>query len=106
MRTFLAVLMLSAAALAVSTERYLVIAPHTPEQCLATLDDIDQHDQKLLKKIEWGCAAGDHTGYLEVDASSEAEALKSLPEKSRAGAKAVKLVHFTPAEIKQFHAGK
>jgi hypothetical protein len=86
--------------------RYLVIAPHTPEQCLAVLDDINQNDKALLKKIDWGCAAGDHTGYLTVDADSPDAALNSLPEKSRAGAHAVKLGKFTPEQIKQFHAAK
>ncbi|HUJ26364.1 MAG TPA: hypothetical protein VLW85_10115 [Myxococcales bacterium] len=89
-----------------SKSRYLVIAPHTAEQCLSVLDDIKDHDAALLKKIDWGCAAGDHTGYLAVDADSEEGALKALPEKSRAGARAVKLVKFTPAQIKQFHQGK
>jgi len=86
--------------------KYLVIAPHTPEQWLAALDEIQQNDAALLKKIDWGCAAGDHTGYLSVEAESEAQALESLPANNRARAHAVKLVKFTPAQIKQFHAQK
>ena len=97
----------AAAALAgTSKSRYLVIAPHTAEQCLAALDDIKDHDSALLKKIDWGCAAGDHTGYLTVDADSEEGALRALPEKSRTGARAVKLVKFSPEQIKQVHQGK
>jgi hypothetical protein len=100
--------LLGAAAFAADKARtkYLVIAPHTAEQCLAALDEIDQHDAALLKKIDWGCAAGDHTGYLSVDADSEAQALESLPEKTRARAHAVKLVKFSAAQIRQFHAQK
>ena len=99
--------LLAAAAFAGNSKsRYLVIAPHTAEQCLAVLDDIKDHDASLLKKIDWGCAAGDHTGYLAVEADSEAAALQSLPEKSRAGARAVKLVKFSAEQIKQFHQGK
>ncbi len=86
--------------------RYLVIAPHSPEQCLAVLDDVNEHDKALLKKIDWGCMAGDHTAYLEVSADSSEAALASLPEKSRASARAVKLGKFTPEQIKQFHASK
>jgi hypothetical protein len=101
------VTLLAATAIAAGGKnRYLVIAPHTPEQCLAALDDIKANDQALLKKIDWGCAAGDHTGYLSVEADSEEAALKSLPEKSRASARAVKVVKFTPEQIQQFHAGK
>lgn len=100
--------LLAAAAIAgeKSKAHYLVIAPHTPEQCLATLDDIKEHDAALLKKIDWGCTAGDHTGYLAVDADSEEAAIRSLPEHSRTGARAVKLVKFSSEQIKQFHAGK
>ena len=86
--------------------RFLVIAPHTAESCLAVLDDISQHEADLLKKIDWGCAAGDHTGYVKVDADSEEAALRTLPAKAREGAKAVKLVKFSPAQIRQLHAGK
>jgi hypothetical protein len=98
--------LLGAAAFAGAKSKYLVIAPHTAEQCLAVLDDINQHDQALLKKIDWGCAAGDHTGYLAVEADSDAAAVRSLPEKSRPGARAIKLVRFTPEQIRQFHASK
>jgi hypothetical protein len=38
-------------------DRFVVIAPHTAEQCLAVLDDINEHDAGLFKKIDWGCAA-------------------------------------------------
>jgi hypothetical protein len=87
-------------------DRYLVVAPHTAEQCLAVLDDINEHDAALLQKIDWGCAAGDHTGYLPVDADSEDAALRALPSKAREGARAVKLVKFSPGQIRQFHASK
>lgn len=100
------VLIASAAFADAKKTKYLVIAPHTAEQCLAALDDIEQHDQALLKKIDWGCAAGDHTGYLEVNAADEASALKTLPVKTRTGARAVKLVKFSPEEIRSFHAAK
>jgi len=87
-------------------DRYLVIAPHTAENCLAVLDDINRQEADLLKKIDWGCAAGDHTGYVAVDAESADAALNTLPGKAREGAKAVKLVKFSPQQIRQFHAGK
>jgi hypothetical protein len=101
-----AALLGTAALAAAGKSKYLVIAPHSKEECLAALDDVDQNGKGLLKKIDWGCAAGDHTGYLEVEAADEKEALANLPEKSRASARAVKLVKFTPEQIKQFHAGK
>ena len=107
-KAFAVVALAGAAAFAAEKARskYLVIAPHTAEQCLSALDEVEQKDPALLKKIDWGCAAGDHTGYLSVEADSEAQALESLPANNRARAHAVKLVKFTPAQIKQFHAQK
>ncbi len=87
-------------------DRYLIIAPHTAEHCLSVLDDINEHESALLREIEWGCAAGDHTGYLAVDADNQEAALHALPAKAREGARAVKLVKFSPGQIRQFHAAK
>ena len=101
-----AALLAASAIAAGSKSKFLIIAPHTPEQCLAALDDVEQNGKGVLKKIDWGCAAGDHTGYLAVDAADEKEALANLPEKTRAGARAVKLVKFSPEQIRQFHQGK
>jgi hypothetical protein len=100
------ILTAAAALAAKGKDRYLVIAPHTAEQCLAVLDDINEHDAALLKKVDWGCAAGDHTGYLAVDADTQDAALRTLPAKAREGARAVKLVKFSPGQIRQFHAAK
>lgn len=41
---------------------------------------------------------------VTVEAQSAADALGQLPEEERKGAKAVKLVEFTPAQIKQLHS--
>lgn len=84
--------------------QYLVIAPHTPEECLKTLDDVSAKGADNLAKFQWGCKAGDHTGYAMVTAKNDAEALSIIPESGRATAKAIKLNKFTMAEIKGFHA--
>jgi hypothetical protein len=88
--------------------QYLVIAPHTPDQCLATLDAVKAmpNGTAALAKWEWGCMSGDHTGYLIVSAASPEEALRNVPETERGQARAVKLNRFTPAEIKSFHEMK
>jgi hypothetical protein len=85
---------------------YLIVSPHTPEECLKTLDSYVGKDQKTLAKMDWGCMAGDHTGYLKVSAESEQAALAFLPEAQRASAKVVPLNKFTPDQIKSFHAKK
>jgi hypothetical protein len=84
-------------------DRYLLTMPHTPEQCLKALDDMEATSPQLLAKTDWGCMAGDHTGYLMVHAVSEQAALAMIPAGERAQAKAIKLNKFTPEQIKSFH---
>jgi hypothetical protein len=83
--------------------KYLVIAPHTAEQCLATLDDINAMNTKALASWDFGCKSGDHTGYMTVSASSEDEVRAMLPANGRDQAKIVKLSKFTAADLKMAH---
>ncbi|MDD4860090.1 MAG: hypothetical protein PHR56_07830 [Dehalococcoidales bacterium] len=56
-----------------------------------------------LKKFEWGCMAGEHTGYAFVNAASETEAKSILPEPLRNKARAIGLNKFTMKDIKEAH---
>ena len=85
------------------TGTYLVTTTHTPEQCLAALDEMASKDPKMLGKMEWGCKSGDHTGYAFVQAKDEQAAIAQLPEANRANAKAVAVTKFTPAQLKVIH---
>ena len=82
---------------------YLVTTTHTPEQCLAALDEMAAKDPKLLSKMEWGCKSGDHSGYAFVEAKDEKAALAQLPETNRATAKAIAVTKFSPAQLKAIH---
>jgi len=82
--------------------KYLVTATHTPEECLASMDEVAKN-KKLLEKAEWGCMSGDHTVYLTTQANSPEDAIKMLPEHDQKNAKAVKLTKLTAAQIKAFH---
>jgi hypothetical protein len=84
-------------------QTYLVTTTHTPEQCLAALDEVAAKEPKMLDKIEWGCNSGDHTGYAFVQAKDEHAALEKLPETNRATAKAVPVTKFTRAQLKAIH---
>ena len=83
---------------------YLVISPHTPEECLKTLDEISAEGTATLAKFDFGCKAGDHTGYVMVFAKDETEALSIVPESIRANAKAIQITKFTAADLKMAHA--
>jgi hypothetical protein len=82
--------------------RFIVIARHTPEECLKTLDDVSGKSSKLLATFDWGCMVGDHTGYATIEAKDEAAVKAMLPADMR-DVKIVKLNKFTPQQIKSFH---
>ncbi|CAG0965510.1 hypothetical protein METP3_01113 [Methanosarcinales archaeon] len=84
--------------------QYLIKLPHTEAECLKALDEIAEKGSKLLPKIYWGCAAGDHTGYAIVDAKSESDA-KGMIEAPTALATAsvIEVKKHTVEEIASFH---
>jgi len=87
-------------------DKYFVESKHTQEECLRALDEILAKGPGALAKVEWGCMAGDHTGYSIVEAGSQTEALEGVPSFLRAKARAVKLNKFTPEQIRSFHQQK
>ncbi len=82
---------------------YLVISPHTAEECLTALDDVSNLGKDVLAKYDWGCMSGDHTGYIKVKAASEEEALKMVPQAIRAKARAIRIGKFTAEQIAMAH---
>ena len=82
--------------------KYLVSVKHTPEECLARMDEVAK-DKKLLGKAEWGCMSGDHTMYLMTDAKSRDDAISKIPEAERKDATAVKMTKLTAEQIRKFH---
>jgi hypothetical protein len=102
--SLLLVVVLPLAALAAEKKQYLVIAPHSPEECLSALDGLVE--EKKLDKWDFGCMGGDHTGYLVTRAGSTEEALASVPANQRAKARVVELNKFSEAQVKSFHQGK
>jgi hypothetical protein len=86
-----------------TTNSYFIKLPHTPENCLATLDKFSSDSPELLNKIEWGCLSGDHTGYIIVEGKNEVAALQVVPPSFRSQAKVEKVDQFTMAQIKSLH---
>lgn len=82
---------------------YLVVSPHTAEECLAALDGIVARGKGALDNWYWGCMTGDHTGYEIVKAESEANALTVVPENMRDKARALKLNKFTEEQVASIH---
>jgi hypothetical protein len=100
-----AVLLLAAfspTAVVASNSHFMVVASHTPEECLKVLDEVNAKGAKLLSAFEWGCMAGDHTGYAFVDAKDE-DAVRAMMPASMQHAKITKVTKFSAQQIKSFH---
>jgi vacuolar-type H+-ATPase subunit F/Vma7 len=83
--------------------RFLIITSHTPEQCLKSLDEYATKTPDLLKKIDWGCKVGDHTGYVVVKATDETAARYLLPYEERKTVRIIQVDKFTVEQIKELH---
>jgi hypothetical protein len=84
-------------------DRYVILSPHTREECLRALDEILANGPDALARYEWGCMDGDHTGYAIVEAGSKGEAAATVPAFLRGKARVVKLNRFTQEQIREFH---
>lgn len=83
--------------------KYFIESPHTSEECLGALDEMLAMGPDVLEQYYFGCMAGEHTGWVIVDAESESEALEIVPSFLRSRARAVELNKFTPEQIKEYH---
>lgn len=83
--------------------KYLIESPHTNKGCLEALDEMLAKDPEFLAKFDWGCSAGDHTGWAVVEAESESAARNMMPTSLRSQARIVKVGKFTPEQIRSLH---
>jgi hypothetical protein len=83
--------------------RYLITSPHTKEECLRALDEELVKGIDILGKFDYGCMAGDHTGYAIVDVNSKNDALNFVPTFLQSKARIVEIGKVTPEMIKSFH---
>jgi hypothetical protein len=82
---------------------FMIISPHTKQECLDALDAVARQGRDSLNKWEWGCMSGDHTAYVLYEADSEEAALRMVPENVRPKARVIKVDKFTPEQIRSFH---
>ncbi len=82
-------------------ERYLVISPHTVQDCKQALKEV--HAAGYITHFDWGCMDGDHTGWVVLEAENAKQALMVVPTSQRHTARAVKLAKFSPADVEKMH---
>ena len=81
--------------------RFLVISPHTQEDCKNVLQQVLAAG--YITHFEWGCMDGDHTGWAILEAEDAREAMMAVPTSQRGKARAVKLTSFTRADVENMH---
>ena len=82
-------------------DRYIVITQHTDADCKRVIQQVEAIG--YITHFDWGCNDGDHEGWAIVDADSHTEALMCVPSSHRPRAKAVKLVKFSPDDVRAMH---
>ena len=83
--------------------KYMIESPHTREECLRALDELLAKGPEVLKKFNFGCKAGDHTGYAIVDVKDSKEARGLVPGFLLSKARIVEVDIFSPEVIKSLH---
>lgn len=80
---------------------YLVESPHSGEECLKALDNVQA--MGYLTHFWWGCPAGEHAGYVILDAENKSEALMAVPPFIRHKARVIELTRFNEEQVKGMH---
>lgn len=81
---------------------YEIELKHNDAECLRNLDELVAKDN--LGKFYLGCESGIHTGWATIEAASETDALKIVPEFERSRASIAKVSKMTPERVKQIHS--
>jgi ribulose bisphosphate carboxylase small subunit len=82
-------------------ERFIVIAPHTEEECKQALAQVLAAG--FITHFEWGCKDGEHTGWAILEAENAKEAMMAVPPAQRHSASIVRLTRFSPTDIEAMH---
>lgn len=75
-------------------DRYIVISPHTYEECQAVINQFVSAG--FATHADFGCMDGEHTAWAIVEADSHDQALLLVPSLMRPKARSIKLMHFDP----------
>jgi hypothetical protein len=78
---------------------YLIEARHSPDECVQAMDEALARGPRFLAQFDWGCVAGEHTGWATVEAKNESEARDMVPAIVRSKARIVRVDKVTPDHI-------
>ena len=83
--------------------KYVVESGHEPEECLRALKEMTEGSEPILDKFVFACKSGEHIGWAYIDANSEEDAKKIVPEFIRDKACVHEVEKFTAEQIKATH---
>jgi hypothetical protein len=78
---------------------YLIEARHSPSECVQAMDEALARGPRFLAQFDWGCVAGEHTGWATVQAENESQAREMVPSVVRSKARIVRVDKVTPDHI-------
>jgi hypothetical protein len=78
---------------------YYIESGHSAGECLMVLNDILDHNPRLLNNIWFGCESGDHTGRATLEARSEEEVRDLIPVNQRTKLQISKVEKYSPEQI-------
>ena len=79
--------------------RYLIETPHAGSECLELVKILNA--QGYLRKFDWGCKTGIHSGWTIIEAENEAQARLAVPPLVRNQARIVKVDKFDAKTIEE-----
>ena len=82
-------------------DKFIVIIPHTSEECVQALQQIESIG--AITHFDWGCKDGEHTGWAIIEADNKAEAMLTVPTIQRRKARVFKLNHFSSEDVQAMH---
>ena len=82
-------------------KRFLIQSPHDPGECNTALKQV--YAMGYLTHFYWGCKAGEHCGWMILEAENGPEALMVVPTFLRSKARVIELHQFSPREVKVLH---
>jgi len=81
--------------------RYLVQLTHEDDHiaCVRSLEAINRDGAHLLTHLNWGCKAGDHSGWMIDEFASREEAMQIVPPQFREEVRIVEVEQFSKDQI-------
>ena len=86
--------------------QYLIEIRHADEHqaCVRALDAIANYGSHFMTNASWGCAVGDHAGWLIADLDDVEDARRMVPPQFREEARIIEVQHYTREKVAQLIA--